>query len=217
MPIGGHWSIYGDWMKVPADPIVAFTGHRPDKLGGYSWSPIQEQVCRAIRWRLLRLRPSVCISGMALGVDQWAASICVELGIPFVAYIPFKGQESNWPARSRAEYERLLAKAERVRVVCDGEYSPRKMQERNVAMVLDSDVLFAVWDGTDGGTGNCFKFCIGIQGWTGKDCPSCRGCGEKLDKNFGIDRACSACGGTGEEYGFTPIRPIVRYNSRPTR
>ena len=32
---------------------------------------------------------------MALGTDQWAAKIALELSIPYIAAVPFRGQESR--------------------------------------------------------------------------------------------------------------------------
>jgi len=138
---------------------VAFTGHRPNKLGGYHTpNPKYRWVCWCIEEELLTLKPDFAISGMALGVDQWAAKICVQLGIPFLAAVPFRGQESQWPAQSQKEYRALLAKAFEVVIVCPGEYSPAKMQKRNEWMVDKCETLIAVWDGSPGGTGNCVRY-----------------------------------------------------------
>lgn len=147
--------------------IVAFTGHRPDKLGGYGPSPTQDRVRQAIRNTLtgppplpqsIERRVTAAISGMALGVDQWAAEICVELGIPFTAAVPFVGQERRWPEDSQRRYQLLLQKAYNIVVVSPGGYHPWKMQARNEWMVKNSDVLLAVWDGSGGGTANCVRY-----------------------------------------------------------
>lgn len=139
--------------------IVAFTGHRPNKLGGYRIpNPTWRWVCFMIREELERLKPLHAISGMALGVDQWAARICVKLGIPFTAAIPFSGQELVWPFADRAAYHDLLSRAEKQIVICEPGYSAAKMQRRNEWMVDNCDVLIAVWDGTSGGTGNCVQY-----------------------------------------------------------
>lgn len=138
---------------------IAFTGHRPNKLGGYHIpNSTHLWVCEQIDQKLVELQPTKIISGMALGVDQWAAWIAVELGIPFVAAIPFVGQEYAWPDESRKEYARLLALASETVVVSEGHYHPKKMQVRNEWMVDNCDVLIAVWDGSQGGTGNCVRY-----------------------------------------------------------
>lgn len=50
--------------------ILAFTGHRPDKLGGYSeTNPLRAQITYEIMKQLYELKPTGVISGMALGVD----------------------------------------------------------------------------------------------------------------------------------------------------
>jgi uncharacterized phage-like protein YoqJ len=146
---------------------VAFTGHRPDKLGGYRRTNfVKASLVVRLKERLQQIRAEhsdlVCISGMALGFDQWAAQACVDLGIPFEAAIPFVGQESRWPADAQADYNVLLAKAARAHVVCGGLYAPEKMQRRNEWMVLHCKHLIAAWNGSSGGTANCVGYAKSI-------------------------------------------------------
>lgn len=142
--------------------IVAFTGHRPDKLGGYTLpNPTYTKICQAIEKKLVELKPEKVISGMALGVDQWAAHIATKLNIPFLAAVPFAGQEGVWPAQSKKIYKFLLEKAAEVVIVCEGGYSAAKLQKRNEWMVNHCDLLIAIWDGTQGGTGNCVEYAKG--------------------------------------------------------
>lgn len=145
--------------------LVMLTGHRPNKLGGYSTNnPVQKR----IRKRLTKILSGLghkeaklgVISGMAIGADQIWAEVAVELGIPFSAYMPFKGQESKWPELSQQKYRKLLDKAYHAKFVNDGEYAVWKMQKRNEAMVDDADLCIAVWDGTSGGTANCVEYII---------------------------------------------------------
>ena len=95
---------------------------------------------------------------MALGVDQWAAHIAHKLGIPFIAAIPFEGQEKAWPEKSQKVYRLLRKLADEEVIVSPGDYSAAKMQVRNEWMVDHCDTLIAVWNGTSGGTGNCVKY-----------------------------------------------------------
>ena len=139
--------------------IVAFTGHRPNKLGGYKTpNPTYNWVTFRLDEELRLLKPDYAISGMALGVDQWAAQVCVDLKIPFLAAVPFAGQESMWPLQSQRHYHNLLKKAFQTVVVSQGGYAAVKMQKRNEYMVDQCGVLIAVWDGSPGGTGNCVKY-----------------------------------------------------------
>lgn len=138
------------------DPVVAATGHRPDKIGGYDfYNPQRVWIRDRMKCSLRILHPQYCISGMALGVDQDFAFVCIELGIPFIAAIPFVGQERLWPASSQEFYRKLLSYAFCQYIVTGGGYSAHKMQLRNQWMVDNCDILLAVWDGTNGGTGNC--------------------------------------------------------------
>jgi uncharacterized phage-like protein YoqJ len=144
--------------------IVSFTGHRPNKLGGYKLpNPAYLYVCQQLEKTLKELQPTEAISGMALGIDQWAANVCLKLGIPFTAAIPFVGQEKAWPQSSQQTYHKLLSKATKQVIVCQGGYAPQKMQTRNEWMCNHCDQLIAVWDGTPGGTGNCVQYAKSIN------------------------------------------------------
>lgn len=138
---------------------VAFTGHRPHKLGGYNDTKNRSCTFYAIISRLLRTLDSVTIiSGMALGVDTWAAKLALWNKYPLHVYIPFKGQEATWPENSQREYRALLDYAESVIYCSTPGYSAHKMQIRNERMVDACDLLIAVWDGTNGGTKNCLDY-----------------------------------------------------------
>lgn len=137
---------------------VAVTGHRPDKLGGYT-SQV-EYLLNKFAWeQLVRLKPDKVITGMALGWDQaigWAAYRCK---IPFIACVPFPDQHKVWRPQQQVMYHTLLRYAEQIIVVCPNPYSPRKMHKRNVAMVELCDNVLALWDGSMGGTHDCLEWC----------------------------------------------------------
>lgn len=142
--------------------IAAFTGSRPSKLakfGGYNLQDPRYQVLRdEIKKRLIAHQTVRAISGMALGIDQLAAQVCIEVGIPFVAAIPCDGHEKIWPEHSQVEYHRLLnLSAEKV-IVSPGPYAMWKLQARNCWMVDRADVLIACWDYRKGGTANCLQY-----------------------------------------------------------
>jgi uncharacterized phage-like protein YoqJ len=144
--------------------IVAFTGHRPDKLGGYKLpNDVYLKVCREIDKALKELKPEKVITGMALGVDQWAAMIAYKLHIPFLAAIPFENQESKWPEESQKTYRLLRKLATKEVIVSPGSYTAEKMQIRNKWMVDHCDQLIAIWDGSKGGTGNCVDYAKSIN------------------------------------------------------
>lgn len=149
--------------QVLPPSTVAFTGHRPAKLGGYAHhNParkiIQQKIYDLLTNPIEGCQVTKAISGMALGVDQWAAQVCVDLGIPFVAAVPCADHSLIWPDDAKGEYNRLLSLASEVVVVSDGPYRHAVMQIRNEWMVDNSDLLIAVWDGSKGGTANCIRY-----------------------------------------------------------
>lgn len=139
--------------------IVSITGHRPDKLGGYyTPNPIYDSVIEGFVSAFTVLKPDLVISGMALGADQWAAEVCIAAGIPFLAAIPFEGQETVWPESSQKKYHKILNAAAKRYVISQGSYTQQKMKIRNEWMVDNSDILLAVFDGTTGGTYSCVSY-----------------------------------------------------------
>jgi uncharacterized phage-like protein YoqJ len=141
--------------------VLACTGHRPQKLN-MEWNgagPMSLWVQEKMRKILEEQKPHQVISGMALGADQIWAELAVIMNIPFIAAIPFKGQESKWSEKLQNKYRILLGKAKRV-VNVSGEdyYKPSFMQDRNEWMVDRSKGIVAVWDGSTGGTFNCVMY-----------------------------------------------------------
>lgn len=137
--------------------IVAATGHRPEKLGGYGTDLAALRTELAMEW--LHSRGATRgITGLALGWDQDVALACYELGIPYIAAVPFAGQESRWPERSQRVYRWFINRAAEVVIVSPGEYSAHKMQVRNIWMADRCDTLLALYNGSGGGTGNCIKY-----------------------------------------------------------
>ncbi|MFZ2152043.1 MAG: SLOG family protein [Minisyncoccia bacterium] len=137
--------------------IIAITGHRPQKL----LAPNVERTTRGIlHWAFQTMKPTWVISGMALGVDQWAAEEAMLLDIPVLAAIPCLEQEKFWGPRAKETYHTLLAKAKAKEFVTQGPYTKGCMQQRNQWMVDRAQALVAVFDGTAGGTANCVRYAL---------------------------------------------------------
>lgn len=146
---------------------IAFTGHRPNKLGGYDDSKNFREKFNSFVTEILkhddimnsfRQHNLYFITGMALGVDTWSAKLAIDYRIPYFAFVPFFGQEKVWPKDSQDDYHYLLKNAFRVINVCKPGYAHWKMQRRNEKMVDFCNLLIAVWDGSHGGTMNCIKY-----------------------------------------------------------
>ena len=139
------------------------TGHRPSKLGGYcNDNPIAKKVKSDIKNILINANDSVSITGitgMAIGADQYFAEVCFELDIPYIAYVPFPNQEKMWPNPVKSKYYDLLSQSLDIVQVSDGNFTPKKMQLRNIAMSNDADMAIAVWNKKKaGGTYNCISY-----------------------------------------------------------
>jgi uncharacterized phage-like protein YoqJ len=144
--------------------ILSFSGHRPDKLGGWNIpNPIYNHVCQNIEFALKELQPEKTISGMALGTDLYGANISFKLKIPFIAAVPFIGQESVWNENQKKIYRSILKKAAEVVIVSEGGYSASKMQTRNQWMCDKADIVLAIFDGSNGGTGNCVTYAKSVK------------------------------------------------------
>ena len=143
--------------------ILAVTGHRPDKLGGYG--PQARNRLEDFAVGILAVRqPALVITGMAQGWDQAVAAACRTLCIPYHAAIPFRGQEKMWPAEGQNYWRGLLTDAVGQTIVCPGNYDPRKMQTRNEWMVDRCTKVLALWNGSSGGTSNCVAYARRIRG-----------------------------------------------------
>ena len=147
---------------------ASFTGHRPERLGGYDKANPKNRLAIAfLRDAVARLKKegyTSFISGGALGTDQWAAEVVLEdQELELVVAIPYKDYGSNWPPGrntpgSREVLADLCSKAKKVHVVCEGSYAPHKNHERNKWMADNSDTIVAVWDGGDkGGTASAIR------------------------------------------------------------
>lgn len=162
---------------------IAFTGHRPDKLGGYDWSsPVNRKIGLAMKKAILKEIRSVQETdfefyfGGALGADQMAFEIVdfiaqqhPELNITKVLCVPFKDQPIKWVTSSKEKYLEQLEKAEKVVYVDkeegyhmnfpDGTYHPAKMLKRNEYMVDHCQTLIAIYNGdVGGGTFRCVEY-----------------------------------------------------------
>jgi predicted Rossmann fold nucleotide-binding protein DprA/Smf involved in DNA uptake len=135
-------------------PTVGVTGHRPDKLPKRSYGWIRKWF--EMQFRVLE--PKCLVSGMALGVDQLSVEVALELGIPFVAALPFGGQEAEWLAHEKRRYFELLKLASQVHTVSPGTYARKKYFARNEWVVDHCDILLAVWNGSSGGTAHCIHY-----------------------------------------------------------
>jgi uncharacterized phage-like protein YoqJ len=149
--------------------IVAATGHRLERLGGYSHE-IFARLRSLARASIKKIQPNTVISGMALGWDQAVALAAIELSIPLIAAVPFASQDGKWSEEDREKWEGILFQTQQI-IYIDrlpdyavvgvepGEYHPAKLQKRNQWMVDNCSQILALYDDSGhGGTFNCLEY-----------------------------------------------------------
>ena len=139
---------------------VCFTGHRPEKLN-VSEKEVKNKLKDAIR-KSIDDGYTTFISGMARGVDMWAAEIVIEEreknnNIKLVCASPYKGFEKSWSFDEVCRYNNILQNADYIKYVCD-HYSRQCFQIRNVWMVNRSARVIAAYNGESGGTRNTINY-----------------------------------------------------------
>lgn len=134
---------------------IAFTGHRPPRLGGYITNSLHHKCKQAIHEiydSYIADDGLQVISGMAQGIDLWAAEAAVNRRILTIAALPYKGMGERWPTEDRAKLYELLERVNNTHILCT-KYSKESYVIRDKWMVDHCDKLYAFWDGQKvGGT-----------------------------------------------------------------
>ncbi len=159
-----HFFYVGDFMSNENKKYCCcFTGHRPEKLN-ISTEKIKEKLREAIK-DSINQGYRTFISGMALGVDIWAAEIVLderekEKNIRLICALPYDGFEKKWELSEKKIYQDIIKNADEVVYVCN-HYSRYCFQIRNAYMVDHSAKIIAVYNGEKGGTENTIKYAMG--------------------------------------------------------
>ncbi len=130
----------------------AFTGHRPKGLG----YPESDGRCAALKEILQTLIAKLIqeegvthfISGMAQGVDMYAAEIVLELKkqypqITLECAIPYEEQAAYWPAALRNRYFSIAERYDK-ETMLQTHYTQDCLRNRNRYMVDHADMVLAV-------------------------------------------------------------------------
>lgn len=131
----------------------AFTGHRPSR---FSWGYNEaDKDCIALKEiltseiiRLIDMGVTQFLSGMAEGVDCWAATIVLALreknfALKLHCILPCKTQADSWSPASKGLYHSILEQADSI-VYVSRDYHKKCMMERNRFLVNHSDILLAI-------------------------------------------------------------------------
>lgn len=141
-------------MEFDYSKTCCFTGHKPEKCIGEEGK---------IRFRLaMEIQNAIAagydtfITGMALGVDTWAAEEVLKIksekaGIKLVCAVPFEGVEQNRTTKQQMIFHNILSKADDVSYICP-KCSRKSFKVRDEWMVDHAAKVIAVFNGTHGGT-----------------------------------------------------------------
>ena len=105
------------------------------------------------------------LSGMAMGVDLWAAAIVLQLreenpSIHLIACIPWPGFAAKWKEPWKSMYYSTMKKAD-FRVCISDHYENGVFRKRNEYMIDRSARVIAVFNGSPGGTKDTLSYAAG--------------------------------------------------------
>lgn len=156
-------------MKYSAiENTCCFTGSRPHNLPFRNENDLhyksfiaklEEEIVKAINDGYRHF-----ISGMALGVDTYAANLVLKLrnelpnlNLTLEAAIPCPHQEKLWQPQQQNEYSKILSLCDKQTLVFDT-YTSSCYQKRNEYMVDKSSLVIAVFNKHSGGSYNTVKY-----------------------------------------------------------
>ena len=137
-----------------------FTGHRPEKLTA------EEAEIKTALFREIKLAVNSGVknfyTGMARGVDLWAAEIVLAFKKDFpelrlICAIPYQGFEKRWALQWQKLYRCVLSQADEIHYFYPS-FHYRSFQERNCWMADHSNTVIAVYNGEKGGTQNTLSY-----------------------------------------------------------
>ena len=136
--------------------VCSFTGHRPKSFPwGYNeTAPDCVALKKVLAEQITMLVDDGVtgfISGMALGVDLWAAQIVLDLrkknsALHLYCALPCEGQETKWPVHTQKQYRTILRQADKS-IWVGRKYTSDCMLNCNRYMVDRASVLLAVYNG----------------------------------------------------------------------
>lgn len=149
-------------MQKKRPLALCFSGHRPEKLPGKG-KDSEPAFCHLLSVLYMEIDIAlkegytVFYSGMARGIDLWAAKFVIEQRfshpeIKLICVIPYKKQNQNFRGTDKWDYSYVLSEADEV-ICLNEEYTKSCLRERNEYMVNHSDKLIAVMSNPRSGTG----------------------------------------------------------------
>lgn len=158
-------------LKIDKSKTCCFTGHRPEKIfdgGGSGMALDSEAVRRLISIIGLHISDLIAegydtfISGMARGVDTWAARLILDFkcripSLRLICAMPYRAHGSTFSGEDRWNLFNLLEAADDVVYVSE-QYFKGCMAVRNRFMVDNSSAVLGVVADYRSGTGSTIAY-----------------------------------------------------------
>ena len=144
--------------RVPAGRLILVAGHRPPALGGYDANPVADRARRQLAEVLAakrQLNPDlVVLTGLGLGAEQLGAEAAAQVGVPYVAVLPYPDPQSMWPTASQRHYQDLLDGAAgkvllQARPPATRPQAGAALRRRDAWLARNAQEALVVWDGDD--------------------------------------------------------------------
>lgn len=173
-------------MTFDMNKSCCFTGHRPTKLNADE-KDIRAKLAEEIR-KAADEGIDTFITGMATGVDTWAAEEVLKLkkekcNIQLVCAVPFKGVERKRTQEEKELFYSILKEASHVEYICPG-FTKWCFYDRNRWMVDRAGRLIAVFNGTHGGT----EYTINYAKENGREIVMIKDSPDEYDELFGVPK-----------------------------
>lgn len=142
--------------------IIAGSGHRPNRIIPKNM-PVIQKLQQFMLQQLNLIKPDKVITGMSLGYDMSLVKAAMQLNIPVIAAMAFKGQQEKWSDQLKYQYQKILGKCQQVIYFSQGGYCVHKIQRRNMQMIDRCDKLLVLWNGTSGNPRYCIQYAMQIN------------------------------------------------------
>jgi len=161
--------------RLPDGHLLAVIGHKPPELGGYDANPVSDTVRAKLAEVLAAKRQVdpdlVVLTGLGLGSEQLAAEAAAEVGVPYVAVLPYPDPDSQWPSSSRKAFRALVDGAESTVVLqakppATKQLAGMALRRRDAWLARHAQEAIAVWDGADPAVGRAVR---ALQDTLGED------------------------------------------------
>lgn len=147
-------------MLKSSEHRCCFTGHRPEKIQEDE-EFVKEKIGKAVD-ATLKSGKYTFLTGMARGVDTWAAEIVLEKKrrdptIKLICVVPFANFDGQWAYKDKQRAKAILDQAD-FEVVISKKYQKGVYQARNKYMVDHCSAIIGVYNGQPSGTENTLKY-----------------------------------------------------------